>query len=549
MNRTSMLALSWLLTGCVEVDPDKAPAHSGDTGVYGGGDTGLEDDSDTSGHRDSESGEDTAGETGVDTVDTTDTSGGVVDSDTSLDSTPDSADDSADDTSAGTDTASPLYVDLSTAADAKLIGESANDAWGPRIAVAGGGDVNGDGRADLLVGMVGTGGPGEDCSGSTYLVHGPVSGELDLSDADAELEGSDTEYSAYSVDLAGDVNGDGYADILIGAPYYSDPTEDGKAGQAYVVLGPVTGEVALTDADAYLHGELDGTYPDYSATGCGVAIAGDTNGDGDADMLIGADDYDAGVVYLVLGPVSGIFDLSDADLRVSTVTGSLGYAVSPAGDTNGDGLDDILMSQPVNKDASVLLFTGPASGDTTTADADASFAASDDYLAGGLGAPAGDLNADGYDDVLMGIPTADDTGAYAGAAWLYLGPFSGDVALTDAQAKLLGAMAYGSAGLALDGAGDVDGDGYADFAVSAPEAFLAGPGTTWLFYGLVSGTLSLDEADVQIVGEGDDQAGWAIAGAGDVDADGLDDLLIGGPGDDDGGEGAGAAWLVLASSL
>ena len=76
-----------------------------------------------------------------------------------------------------------------------------------------------------------------------------------------------------------------------------------------------------------------------------------------------------------------------------------------------------------------------------------------------------------------------------------------------------------------------------------------GPGTTWLFYGLVSGTVSLDEADVQIVGEGDDQAGWAIAGAGDVDADGLDDLLIGGPGDDDGGEGAGAAWLVLGASL
>lgn len=526
MIRTSTLSLVWLLASCVDAGPDKAPVHGGDTASEVG-DSGGEVDSESTG----------------DSADTSDTSVIVDDSDSSIDSDSDSA----DDTSGGTDTAAATTVDLSTAADAKLIGERAGDAYPDHIAVAGAGDVNGDGHSDLLVGMVGNPGTGDSGSGSTYLVHGPISGDIDLSSATAKLEGSDSEFSGMSVDGAGDTNGDGYADILVGAPYYGKPGD--TEGQAYVVLGPVTGEVKLSDSDAFLHGELDvytgGTA--FSYTGESVASAGDTDGDGNDDMLVGA--RGLGAAYLVLGPVSGLFELSDSDVRVQEPSDSLGYGVSSGGDTNGDGLADILMGQPRSTAASMLLFTGPVESDSTASSADAVFSGPDGFAAGGAPRSAGDVDGDGYGDVLLDVPADNGYGERSGAAYLYLGPFFGDVAITDAQAKLVGVTDYGYASVGIDGAGDVDGDGFADFAIGAPETWYDGPGTTWLIYGVVSGTVSLDEADVQIIGEGDDQSGYAVAGAGDVDADGRADLLIGGPGDDDGGTDAGAAWLVLASSM
>jgi len=95
----------------------------------------------------------------------------------------------------------------------------------------------------------------------------------------------------------------------------------------------------------------------------------------------------------------------------------------------------------------------------------------------------------------------------------------------------------------------MDGDGKDDMPVGSPSSALHGPGTAYLLYGPVSGTVSLASADVALRGGGDDEAGFDLCGAGDVDGDGRPDILIGGPGDDDGGEDAGAVWLLLGSTI
>jgi hypothetical protein len=182
-------------------------------------------------------------------------------------------------------------------ADARLLGEDAADGAG--MSVAGAGDVDGDGLADLLVGAFGVDDAGGQ-SGAAYLVRGAPSGDLDLSLADARLTGeSGGDYAGYSVAGAGDVDADGFADVLVGAPSRDDGTTDN--GVAYLVRGPFSGTVPLATADARLVGTA---YMDVA--GIAVSSAGDTDGDGYADVLVGANRADggasdAGIVYLLTG--------------------------------------------------------------------------------------------------------------------------------------------------------------------------------------------------------------------------------------------------------
>src|SRR5678815_1044130 len=146
-------------------------------------------------------------------------------------------------------------IDLSTA-DAKLVGEEAGDLAGW---VAGPGDVNGDGHDDVLVGARGNAEGGDSevygAAGAAYLVLGPVTGTLDLSMADAKLVGEEPgDDAGHCVSGAGDVDGDGHDDLLIGAPLH-DERGGSETGAAYLLLGPVSGELRLSLADAKLIGE------------------------------------------------------------------------------------------------------------------------------------------------------------------------------------------------------------------------------------------------------------------------------------------------------
>jgi hypothetical protein len=343
-------------------------------------------------------------------------------------------------------------VDLSTA-DAKLVGQ-----YGDLVsAVAGPGDVNGDGLDDLLVGA-----PAHAPAGAAYVVLGPVSGTFDLSLAEAELLGvrGTDQNAGLLVSGAGDVDDNGRDDLVVMVADYDE-------GHVYMVLGPVSGTLELSMADATFVGERRG---DLMLAGAG---AGDVDADGHDDVLLGGfgndeGGADAGAAYLVLGPVTGTFDVSLADAKlVGEARGGLaGAGVSSAGDVDSDGHDDLLIGS-LNNTAYLVL--GPVTGTHDLSLADAKLVGASDNVSG-----AGDVDGDGHDDLLLGT---------AGAA-LVLGPVSGTFDLSLADAKFVREDPYDNC-CAVTRAGDVDADGRADIFLGAGQDDEGGTdaGAAYLVYG------------------------------------------------------------------
>ncbi|MBT3221625.1 MAG: hypothetical protein HN348_21295 [Proteobacteria bacterium] len=425
-------------------------------------------------------------------------------------------------------------------ADAKLVGEEADDNAG--LSVSGVGDVNGDGLNDLLVGapMESTGGSN---AGAAYLVLSSASGVMDLSTSTAKLIGEEPgDWAGFSVAGAGDVNGDGVPDLAVGAPYTDD-----DAGTAYLVLGPSGGTIDLQLAAAQMHGSK------WQTAGWSLSGVGDANGDGKDDLLVGAPDWDAGA-YLVLGPMSGDSHLSDAE---AVVTGEFttGTSVS-GGDTDGDGIADLLIGAPergLGQKGSAFLLLGPVSGTVKLNSADAQLKGEEDLdHAGSAVSMAGDVNGDGKADLLIGAPDEASNDNVAGAAYLVLSPLSGTTSLSAAEAKLFGTEAYDHAGSAVAAAGDINGDGLADLLIGAADEDSNGvsAGSAYLVLGPVSGVLDLANASAQLVGEtASDRAGISLAGPGDTNGDGADDVLIGASSQDAGGVDGGACYLFLGGGL
>jgi hypothetical protein len=325
--------------------------------------------------------------------------------------------------------------------------------------VASAGDVNGDGFADVVIGARGeTGQP--DGAALVYL-----GGPNGLSTSYTRLTSPDTTGFGMSVASAGDVNGDGYADVVVGAYWY---------GHAYVYLGGANG---ISTSPITLVGS-------GNQFGISVAGAGDVNGDGYADILVGANRDGPGVAYLFLGSANGP---SASPLAITspvpmqTFSINFGYSVSGAGDVNGDGLSDVVIGSATFVNGGVaLVYLGTAGGLASTP---ASLVANGPTLYFGQSvAGAGDVNGDGYDDVVV----ANGVNQVPGSLFLYLGSANG---ITTTQAFF--ANVGGGYANVVAGAGDMNGDGFADFLSGAEYGSNGNGGIATVFFGAATVTPAL----------------------------------------------------------
>jgi len=388
-------------------------------------------------------------------------------------------------------------------------------------------DINPDGTEIQCDGI------DQDCDGADLI---PTQVSLTLASYDAAMLGVfPNDFVGYAVDGAGDMNGDGYDDILVGAKYADIDQVVSNEGKAWVIYGPTSGFHGLGGADAILYGEAENDY-----LGQAVAGVGDVNADGLDDILVGAPDNDdggsgAGKVYLVLGEPSATMS-AEATITGRNPADAFGEAVAGGASVNGDAYDDILIGASEAEDGggnsgAAYLFHGPLSGAKAAELANAIFYGAPGDRAGYSVDVVGDTNDDGFGEVLVGAFADDDNGNESGAAYLFHGPLSGSMSMGAADASFVGEAGDDAAGYSVADAGDVDGDGLHDILVGAYGNDDAGStaGKVYLMYGPHSGSMILSGADASFTGlaAGDRLGFRALDGAGDVNDDGYDDVLIG----------------------
>jgi hypothetical protein len=427
-------------------------------------------------------------------------------------------------------------------------------------------DVNGDGLDDVVVGAEHASPGGRSHAGlaSVFLGSATWSPVGTARVADRILEGvAPSDGFGASVAGAGDVNGDGYADLVVGAPY-ADPGGRDRAGTTSVFLGSATWTPTPAGTPRAPDRLLAGTVR-FGYFGTSVAGAGDVNGDGYADVVVGANAADTG--WLAGTGTASVFHGSatwtpsppgtarvpDRSFEGAAAGDYFGQSVAGVGDVNSDGYADLVVGAP-GADPGGRLNAGTASvflGSLTWTPSPAGAARAPDRLLEGAAAGdflglsvsgAGDVNGDGYADLVVGAPLADPGGRRdAGTASVFLGSPSWTPSPTGtarAPDRVLEGVAPDDAfGVSVAGAGDVNADGYADLIVGARRASPGGrnfAGTASMFYGSATwvpgleGTAPAPDHLLEGTAE-DDGFGHAVAGAGDVNGDGFSDLVVGAP--------------------
>jgi hypothetical protein len=388
------------------------------------------------------------------------------------------------------------------------------------------------------------------------------------------------EHSGFSVSSAGDFNGDGADDLLIGA--YRAFSNGSQAGESYVVFGGVdvgsSGSIELSALNGKNGFVLNGTSAG-DQSGRSVSSAGDVNGDGIDDLLIGAryadpfPNFNAGESYVVFG---GVDVGSSGSIELSALDGSNGFAlngidrydycgrsVSSAGDVNGDGLDDLIIgafkADPNGNGAageSYIVFGAVGVGSSGVIELSA-LTGTDGFvlngtdgsdLSGGSVSSAGDVNGDGVDDLIVGAHGAYPNGiSNAGKVYVVFGGTSVgstgslDLASLDGtNGFVLNGINQGDmSGYSVSSAGDVNGDGLDDLLIGGPFADPngnLGSGESYIVFGAIgvgsSGVIELSSLNgsngfVLWGIDFNDRCGISVSPAGDVNSDGIEDVIIG----------------------
>ena len=395
----------------------------------------------------------------------------------------------------------------------------------------------------------------------------------DAASATVSVSGADEfDHAGIAACAVGDIDGDGLADVMVGGNLSDSAFE--AAGEAWFLPAANLLAGGATSVAGYSTGSWTGEVARDFA-GYSIAPAGDVDGDGLPDVLVGAYGNDSqgsftGATYLLRGAdVASGGGLADAwaIFQGEAEYDESGWEFDGLGDLDGDGLDDLLFTaydvdevSPSAGRAYVFFASTFAAGGTfSLAQADIVFEGEEG--AGQLGysaAAVGDVDGGGLPDVLLGAPFTDQPGESAGSAYVFFGETivgGGTFHVGSADVILRGEATYDEAGRSVSAAGDVDGDGRGDLLVGSRWHNEPHPdgGRGYLLLGATvasGGTWSLADADVIFLADSSgDRLGSSVGPAGDVDGDGLADILIGGFGEDTGGEFAGAVWLFRGATL
>ncbi|CAB5500430.1 Flagellar hook-length control protein FliK [Bathymodiolus thermophilus thioautotrophic gill symbiont] len=450
-------------------------------------------------------------------------------------------------------------------------GENAEGVSGYSVSSAG--DVNGDGLDDLIIGAPhyqNSSSPDGKYVGKSYVVFGKTNATtVNLSTIASGIGGfvingeNNGDQSGYSVSSAGDINSDGLNDLIVGAFAGSTSASETNAGKSFVVFGKKDdlNAINLSDVASGTGGFVINGENAEDQSGRSVSSAGDVNGDGIGDLIIGAPTVSTDSVnflgnsYVVFGKTNETtVNLSD----IASGTGGFiikgignqdlsGNSVSSAGDVNGDGLDDLIVSAHGAESRAGKSFVVFGKNNTEAIKLSDIASGTDGFVINGENAgdlsgqsvsSAGDVNGDGLDDLIIGAYGANSN---AGKSYVVFGK-------NNAEAINLSTITSGTGGFAINGesalnysgysvssAGDVNGDGLDDLIVGA---YLVNhwAGRSYVVFGKANtDAIDLSNIAAGIGGfvingkDAGDWSGFSVSSAGDVNGDGLDDLIVGAP--------------------